>query len=294
MSNRTTEPDGESDRKVSGSRRPKTTSRGSLQDRLTESSNSRAIRHSLAKQNAPWLLLAVDECVRTLEWFGQSFKIDETIRDLLNQASEVVLEGADQVLTHGMKGAASSGRTLIEIEFLLRDFALDYRRVNEWANSDRSQRIKKFSFSEIRTRLQKAAGVRDGLMFPDRAEFAAHSEGVHVAPSRAATPPDPLTEVFLGISDLLEHSRRLILSLYALAETAEYQLQDDAEDPPEMPAMQEALAQMNAYSAAVGMPARGLISKGWEARLADAVRTHPRGARPVDDPNLGGSAPDRR
>lgn len=270
-------PDGDSGQPVSYDEILAATKPGPLHSHLAGASATRGLHLSSAVTNAPWLLLAVDECLLTIEWFCRAFEVDDAVRDLLGQASAAILEGAEAVLTKGLAGMNSPGRKLIEIEFLFRDFALDGRRAEDWSKADRSGRVKRFSFAAVRGRVEAAANVPKGSMLPDRAEFAAHSEGIHVTPIRAKNAPGPAAEVVLGFCDLLEHSRRLLGALYALAAAAAYELSAAADDPPAMPALQKALAQMGAIAVANGMPPRELIAEDWEEHLAAALRAHPLG-----------------
>jgi hypothetical protein len=117
----------------------------------------------------------------------------------------------------GQRGiVADLMRDVSEIELLLLDFSLDPDRIAEWLSADRRERLRNFSPARIRERLKEEASDR---YHPHRADYAAHSEALHVTPqshpfaSRGIASDQDGLLADLGFWEMFEHARRLLVAV---------------------------------------------------------------------------------
>jgi hypothetical protein len=113
-------------------------------------------------------------------------------------------------------------RDVLEIEYLLRDFALNEELIDEWLNADERTIIKKFGPNRVRQRL-KAAGIKGFGQNAQSADYKGHSQMLHPAPSRSPilpekgrTPPD-IFGSDIGFWEIFDHARGIWSAIAFLA-----------------------------------------------------------------------------
>ncbi|MFE3318161.1 hypothetical protein [Nocardia sp. NPDC059195] len=147
---------------------------------------------------------------------GVAFLI-ERIRADYQTALEATLSGYQGV-------AADAMRDVMEIEYLLLDFAADPGSVDEWLNADDRLMRSRYRPVKVRERL------RDHGVGPfanddfEPIDYKAHSESLHVNPRRspvAARGPEPLSDPVpfygdFGFIEMFEHGRRILMAIEIL------------------------------------------------------------------------------
>ncbi len=127
-------------------------------------------------------------------------------------------EEAIEALLAGNHGPLSaSARELMEIEWLVRDFAYEPARLDEWCHSDARERLKSYSPAQLRKRL--ARHECPGKQLPETFEYQVHSEATHVTPDhggpmqgREFTHDHSPPHLMFWLGEVLEHLRRVIIA----------------------------------------------------------------------------------
>lgn len=167
-------------------------------------------------------LAGLEELLRHLDdvsaaW-GRSLSLTR-LRHLVDRAI-TDFESALEATLSGQRGlVADLMRDVSEIELLLLDFTLDLDRIDQWLSADRRERLRQFAPARIRERLKEEGGERYD---PHRADYAAHSEALHVTPlshpfaSRGIASDQDSLLADLGFWEMFEHARRLLVAIDAL------------------------------------------------------------------------------
>jgi hypothetical protein len=230
---------------------------GELGRELVARHRRREYRASCSDSMHNDLSLAAAQGYNLLEWWRTSRAWPAELADLIDQAKDHCARGLEAALAGDELLATITGRLLMEIEFLIMDFAFDPARVVEWTDSEPHVRAKRFSFAETRKRLEKAKDIPAGYSLPDRAEYQSHSLGAHPSPRAAVTtPPDWTLEFFFSVGDLLGHLARVLDAIRILAEVLELKPLSDALDEPSDGQLRGALEQINAMTAKRGVKER--------------------------------------
>ncbi len=137
-----------------------------------------------------------------------SFLVRRATRDF-ETALEATLSGYQGV-------AADAMRDVMEIEYLLLDFAVHEDHAAEWLTSDRQLRLRKYGPAKLRDRL-KAAGLPP---FADESwepvDYKAHSESLHVNPQEPFVGARGLESFAdswfadIGFIEMFEHAWRFL------------------------------------------------------------------------------------
>lgn len=189
--------------------------------RLAQQHRERELGHLLTGAR----LAGLEELLRHLDDVSAAWARSVSLarlRHLVDRAITDFESGLEATLS-GQRGlAADLMRDVSEIELLLIDFSLDLDRVAQWLSADRRERLRRFSPARIRERLKEEGGDRYD---PHRADYAAHSEALHVTPRShpfagrgIASDQDSLL-ADLGFWEMFEHARRLLLAIDALHDT---------------------------------------------------------------------------
>ena len=103
---------------------------------------------------------------------------------------------------------------LMEIDFLLRDFAATPIGIDDWATAEDFQRQRRFGFGQLRTREERRRGMPDDVVLPERDQWATHSVHSHPLPSKDVepAPSHPSFSLLASLTDLLDHARNVTLS----------------------------------------------------------------------------------
>ena len=152
---------------------------------------------------------------RTAEYYDANehlAKISFLVRRLIadfETALEATLSGYVGVATDAM-------RDVLEVEYLLFDFAIDPSHIDTWlAGSD----FNKFLPRVLRERLRKAGVAEFSSSVMENADYKAHSATLHVSPREAVIgqkgrASDSL-EMDVGFWEIFEHAKRVLLALEA-------------------------------------------------------------------------------
>jgi len=235
-------------------------------------------------------LAAFAQEAHLLDWLLGFADLPSDIVDLAQYAKGTTFSGVEALLSGDDDAASNQGRLLMEVEFLLRDFAADPRRVQKWAGLEPFERSRQFSFGEVRKRVEQRHGIPKGFSFPDRAEYQVHSRTAHPSPpDPRGEAPDLATDLFFGMGDLLTHFDRVIVALVEFAEVvADPTDQRDVPDPPEHGALDRARADIGEYMSRLPgvTPGREPIPMNWaEDARSRVVRAHRRtGSAPPHEP----------
>ncbi|HEX2918339.1 MAG TPA: hypothetical protein VHN81_07445 [Edaphobacter sp.] len=143
-----------------------------------------------------------------------AFLIDRVRADFVT-AIEASLSGYQAV-------AADTMRDVMEIEALLTYFAAYPEDVSEWLTSDSGARRKKFAPVKVREKLEKAGISPWADDFYAPTDYKAHSEELHVNPSRSLLRERGLDDdgFFLipdiGFMEMFEHGQRIVTAIELL------------------------------------------------------------------------------
>ncbi|WP_228183987.1 hypothetical protein [Streptomyces anulatus] len=195
-----------------------------------------------------------------------AFIVKRTHADFMT-ALEATLSGYFSVASDAM-------RDVLEIQYLLMDFAINPGHADEWLTTDAKTRWKRFSPAPVRKRLQ-AAGV---VKFGDRAEsmdYKGHSMGLHLSPVRLINSADGIVPEHswlneAGFWEIFDHGRGLLRGLTMLIETAAPGSRAEDEIKKEMTSFDEASKQaetlkqawLSTLEAVGKLPEGDLVSAG--------------------------------
>lgn len=114
-------------------------------------------------------------------------------------------------------------RSVMEIEFLFRDFSLDASRLEEWLRGDDESLHNRFRPAVLRQRFANLAGRRVNEM-SEATDYRGHSRFLHVGPHQNPFGVSGLLgdEIEFATDscfwEIFEHARRLLIAINALAE----------------------------------------------------------------------------
>ena len=146
-----------------------------------------------------------------------AFLVDRLSADF-ETAVEANLSGYSSVVFDAM-------RDVMEVELLCLDFVLEPARIAAWLKSNRKSRLREFSPGAVRQRVMNSGlhTVSSG----DRidADYAAHSESLHVSPvswpvpflSKGYVAEEDLVTLDAGFYEMFEHGRRIGNALLVLS-----------------------------------------------------------------------------
>ena len=96
----------------------------------------------------------------------------------------------------------------MEVEVLLREWAIDIDRMEQWLTLDADDRHRTFGFGKVLNRVKQKLDVDDNLVMPERIEYQAHSANLHPSPDENAislpTLNSQLTELVVHIHRVMD------------------------------------------------------------------------------------------
>lgn len=192
---------------------------------LQKAEHNRKNRLDMLKSGAR--LRGLEELLRELEVSESIFRETSQLRPaatLLRRAIGYYQIGVEASLSGLHSVVLDSMRSVMEIEFLLRDFAADANLLTEWLGATERERYKRFRPAVLRQRHAKRLGSKPEDMC-EAVDYKAHSETLHVGPR-----PHPIAGVGIAgevgfLSDacfweMYEHGRRLLWSIELFAHNA--------------------------------------------------------------------------
>ncbi|SEG93375.1 hypothetical protein SAMN04489712_13835 [Thermomonospora echinospora] len=146
---------------------------------------------------------------------GLAFLLRRSAADF-ETALEATISGYSSVAFDAM-------RDVLEIEYLLRDFALDPANITNWLDADQKTLKKYFSPVKVRERL-KTAGIGNFGENAESRDYRAHSMSLHLSPHRVGLLPgkglarDRLFPNDFGFWEIFLHAHGLISAIRSLTE----------------------------------------------------------------------------
>ena len=146
---------------------------------------------------------------------------------LLSRASADFNTALEALLSGYVGVAHDAMRDVMEIEFLLRDFAAQPSHIDEWLRASPKQRHDKFRPAILRQRNATRIGKHPEDL-AEATDYKAHSMRLHVTPQKT-----PFSDKGLVASDapfgvdmcfweVFEHARRLVLALFHFLSLQEF------------------------------------------------------------------------
>ncbi|WP_406132296.1 hypothetical protein [Streptomyces sp. NBC_00989] len=168
-----------------------------------------------------------------------TFVVKRTHADFMT-ALEAALSGYFSVASDAM-------RDVLEIQYLLMDFAINPGHADDWLTIDDKDRWKRFAPAPVRKRLQTAGVVH----FGDKAEskdYKGHSMGLHISPVPLINSADGIVPEHswlneAGFWEMFDHGRGLLRGLTMLIEKAAPGSRAEDEIKKDMPSFDEASRQ---------------------------------------------------
>jgi Asp-tRNA(Asn)/Glu-tRNA(Gln) amidotransferase C subunit len=170
-------------------------------------------------------LRGLDELLLYLDRVEESFKTHpelEKVRTLVWRARGDFEVSTEAALSAMPAVVLDFMRDVMEIELLLRDFASEPARIDEWIRADEQTRWEAFRPAVLRKRYADRQGVRLSDL-RDSVDYKGHSAALHVSPfvvpfgsrhiRRAERDSMAADSSFW---DIIEHGRRLVDALYEL------------------------------------------------------------------------------
>ena len=122
--------------------------------------------------------------------------------------------GIDAILSGDQQTLNDSARVFMEIEVLLREWAIDIDRMEQWLTLDADDRHRTFGFGKVLNRIKQKLDVDDNLVMPEWGEYQAHSANLHPSPDEDAVSLPTLSS---QLTELVVHIDRVIHACLELA-----------------------------------------------------------------------------
>ena len=153
---------------------------------------------------------AVRKAFDTLSNATQSEPLAVLLRRSLRESGR----GIDAVLSGDQQTLNDSARVFMEIEILLREWAIDLERMEQWIALDPDNRHRTFGFGKVLNRVKQKLDVDDNLVMPERIEYQAHSANLHPSPDEDTvslpTLSSQLTELIVHIDRVMDACLELV------------------------------------------------------------------------------------
>ena len=133
---------------------------------------------------------------------------------LLRRSLRELGRGIDAVISGDQQTLNDSARVFMEIEILLREWAIDLERMEQWIALDPDNRHRTFGYGKVLNRIKQKLDVDDNLIMPERIEYQAHSANLHPSPDEDAislpTLSSQLTELVVHIDRVMDACLTLV------------------------------------------------------------------------------------
>lgn len=146
---------------------------------------------------------AVRKAFDTLSNVTQSKSLAVLLRRSLRESGR----GIDAVVSGDQQTLSDNARVFMEIEVLLREWAIDLDRMEQWRTSDADDRHRTFGFGKVLNRVKQKLDVDDSLVMPERIEYQAHSANLHPSPDEDTVSLPTLSS---QLSELVVHIDRVM------------------------------------------------------------------------------------
>jgi hypothetical protein len=159
----------------------------------------------------------LDELLSTLDRIEMAWAADPQLDRLCFLVARAMADfetAIEATLSGYVSVAADAMRDVMEVELLLLDFFVEPSRLNAWLTSTRSLRMREFRPVAVRGRLI-SLGLHE-IVGTSRvaADYAAHSEALHVAPHESPmpfqrkghVPSEDIVSLDSGFIEMFEHA----------------------------------------------------------------------------------------
>ena len=145
---------------------------------------------------------AVRKAFDTLSNATQSEPLAVLLRRSLRESGR----GIDAVLSGDQQTLNDSARVFMEVEVLLREWAIDPDRMEQWLALEPDNRHRTFGFGKVLNRIKQKLDVDDNLVMPEWCEYQAHSANLHPSPNEDSV---VLPSLSSQLSELVAHIDRV-------------------------------------------------------------------------------------
>ncbi|MEU7345866.1 hypothetical protein ABZ778_18440 [Streptomyces bacillaris] len=184
-------------------------------------------RHNLERLAGDIRFVGINELLTRLSTIGKAFAETPELSKLtfiIKRTHADFLTALEATLSGYFSVASDAMRDVLEIQYLLMDFAINPGHADDWLTTDDKDRWKRFAPAPVRKRLQAAGVVR----FGDKAEskdYKGHSMGLHLSPTPLINSADGIVPEHswlneAGFWEMFDHGRGLLRGLTMLIEKA--------------------------------------------------------------------------
>lgn len=132
---------------------------------------------------------AFDEVLEHLRVLSEIEGLDPELVHLLRDARRWLTAGVDRILSSPDPHSVEESRLLLELEYLLRDFAAEPAQLKKWVEAEDWKRPREFGFGKLREREEERRGLDEETVVAARDYWITHSVDSHPKPSSSETPP---------------------------------------------------------------------------------------------------------
>ncbi len=140
----------------------------------------------------------------------------EPVAVLLRRSLRESGRGIDAILSGDQQTLNDSARVFMEIEVLLREWAIDLDRMEQWLTLDADDRHRTFGFGKALNRVKQKLDVDDNLVMPEWGEYYVHSGNLHPSPNEDTV---LLPSLSSQLSELVVHIDRVMEACLELVNT---------------------------------------------------------------------------
>jgi hypothetical protein len=140
----------------------------------------------------------------------------EPVAVLLRRSLRESGRGIDAILSGDQQTLNDSARVFMEIEVLLREWAIDLDRMEQWLTLDADDRHRTFGFGKVLNRVKQKLDVDDNLVMPEWGEYYVHSGNLHPSPNEDTV---LLPSLSSQLSELVVHIDRVMEACLELVNT---------------------------------------------------------------------------
>ena len=189
--------------------------------RIAESNRQQRLARYLSSAR----LEGIEELLGHLEQMQQLFLEHhrlQRIAFLLEDSREAFVSATEATLSGYYSVAFDAMRTVMEVEFILRDFRYNTKHLEEWLACTRKQRLSKFRPAVLRARYATRRNTSPERL-PESNDYAQHSSMLHVGPDQNPFGGVPgISEPVMPFGDdaafweIFEHGKRLLAQVHGV------------------------------------------------------------------------------
>ena len=184
---------------------------GPLKSGIAKRTARRQLQKAILLKFKP-LSEAFDEVLAQLQFLSNSDDLRPEVSYLLDEAQRWVIGGVDHALAEDTSNEIDEARKLLELEYLLLDFAAVPSSLDEWTAIESWKRQTRFGFGELRKREERRQELDEDMVIAARDYWITHSIHSHPKPPHDEPPqsPDQSRSLLLLLCDLLGHAMSVV------------------------------------------------------------------------------------